>query len=154
MSSCSVTDHVTLAKLLSHRMGVMILPPHSGAGRTRVRVTALFFLFLSGRLGFQGDPLVAQMVESACNAGDQGSTPGWGKIPWRRKWHPTPVFFLPGKSYGWRNLAGYSPWGHKELDTTEWLCLRTGHSYQLSFPCGLSVPLSHFDRGIVKRQNR
>ena len=30
------------------------------------------------------------------------------KIPWRRKWQPTPVF-LPGKSHGQRNLAGYSP---------------------------------------------
>ena len=35
------------------------------------------------------------------------------KIPWRRKWRPTPVF-LPGKSHGWRSLAGYSPWDHKE----------------------------------------
>ena len=33
-------------------------------------------------------------------------------IPWRRKWQPTPVF-LPGESHGQRNLAGYSPWGHK-----------------------------------------
>ena len=33
------------------------------------------------------------------------------KIPWRRKWQPTPVF-LPGKSHGQRSLAGYSPWGH------------------------------------------
>ena len=41
-------------------------------------------------------------------------------IPWRRKWQPTPVF-LPGKPHGWRNLVGYSPWGHKELDVTEWL---------------------------------
>ena len=40
------------------------------------------------------------------------------KIPWRRKWEPTPVF-LPVKSHGERSLAGYSPWGHKELDTTE-----------------------------------
>ena len=31
---------------------------------------------------------------------------------WRRKWQPTPVF-LPGESYGQRNLAGYCPWGHK-----------------------------------------
>ena len=31
-----------------------------------------------------------------------------GKIPWRRKWQPTPVF-LPGKFHGWRSLAGYSP---------------------------------------------
>ena len=36
------------------------------------------------------------------------------------KWHPTPVP-LPGKSDGWRSLVGYSPWGRKESDTTEWL---------------------------------
>ena len=41
-----------------------------------------------------------------------------GKIPQRWKWQPTPVF-LPGKSHGQRSLAGYSPWGCKELDTTE-----------------------------------
>ena len=41
-----------------------------------------------------------------------------GKIPWRRKWQPTAVF-LPGKSHGKRRLADYSPWGYKELDTTE-----------------------------------
>ena len=35
-----------------------------------------------------------------------------GKIPWRRKWQPTPVF-LPGESHRQRSLAGYSPWGRK-----------------------------------------
>ena len=46
---------------------------------------------------------------------------GWvGKIPWRRKWQPTPVF-LPGKFHGWKSLVGYSPWGLKELDMPEWL---------------------------------
>ena len=35
-----------------------------------------------------------------------------------RKWQPTPVV-LPGESHGQRSLVGYSPWGHKELDTTE-----------------------------------
>ena len=35
-----------------------------------------------------------------------------GKIPWRRKRLPTPVF-LPGKSHGQKSLAGYSPWGSK-----------------------------------------
>ena len=44
------------------------------------------------------------------------------KIPWRRKWQPTPVF-LPGKPHGQRRLAGYSPWGHKELDVVERLCI-------------------------------
>ena len=38
----------------------------------------------------------------------------------RRKWQPTPVF-LPGKSHGWRSQVGYSPRGHKESDTPEWL---------------------------------
>ena len=47
----------------------------------------------------------------------------WGrKIPWRRKWHPTPVL-LPGKFHGPKNLTGYSTWGLHELDTTEILSI-------------------------------
>ena len=62
--------------------------------------------------------------------------PRVGKIPWRRKCQPTPVF-LPGESHGggcfgeWRlhgeshgdggTLAGCSPWGHKESDMIEQL---------------------------------
>ena len=42
-----------------------------------------------------------------------GFNPWVGKIPWRRKWPPTPVL-LPGKFHGWRRLVGYSPWGCKE----------------------------------------
>ena len=41
-----------------------------------------------------------------------------GKIPWRSKWQPTPVF-LPGEFHGQSSLTGYSPWGRKDLDTTE-----------------------------------
>ena len=41
-----------------------------------------------------------------------------GKIPWRRKWQPTPVF-LPGKSHGERSLVGCSPWNHKK-STNNW----------------------------------
>ena len=36
------------------------------------------------------------------------------KIPWRRKWQPTPVY-LPEKSYGQRSLVGYRPKGHKRV---------------------------------------
>ena len=43
------------------------------------------------------------------------------KIPWRRAWQPTQVF-LPGESRGQGSLAGYRPWGHKELETTEHWC--------------------------------
>ena len=46
------------------------------------------------------------------------------KIPWRRKWHPIPVF-LPGESHGQRSLEGYSPWGYKVSDMTEWLGTNT-----------------------------
>ena len=51
-----------------------------------------------------------------------GFDPRVRKIPWRRKWQPTPVF-LAGKSHGQRSLAGYSPWQAmcKESDTTEQL---------------------------------
>ena len=90
--------------------------------------------------------------ESTCNAGDPGSIPGSGrstgegigysfqyswvslvaqlinnlpamretwvwKIPWRRERLPTPVFW-PGEFHGL-----YSPWGHKESDTTERLSI-------------------------------
>ena len=47
-----------------------------------------------------------------------------GKISWRRKWQPTPVF-LPGKSHGQRSLAGMWAWGHKRLGhdlVTEHVC--------------------------------
>ena len=40
------------------------------------------------------------------------------KIPWRRKWQPTPVF-LPGEFHGQRRLVGHSPWGHRESEMTE-----------------------------------
>ena len=40
------------------------------------------------------------------------------KIPWRKKWQPTLVFF-PGKFHRQRSLMGYSPWGLKESDMTE-----------------------------------
>ena len=42
---------------------------------------------------------------------------GW-EIPWKRQWLRIPVF-LPGDFHGQRSLVGHSPWGHKELDTTE-----------------------------------
>ena len=51
------------------------------------------------------------------------------KIPCGREWLPTPVF-LPGEYHGQRSLVCFSPWGHRESDTTEWLTLRKkqGHS--------------------------
>ena len=66
--------------------------------------------------------------KSIClQCGRPGFEPWVGKIHWRRKWQPTPVF-LPGKSHGQRSLAGYSPRGRKELDTTKRLHFRWHHS--------------------------
>ena len=44
---------------------------------------------------------------------------GW-EDPLEKEMATTPVL-LPGKSHGRKSLIGYSPWGRKELDTTEWL---------------------------------
>ena len=61
-----------------------------------------------GGQGFHGS---SDHKESACQCRRQEFNPWIGKIPWRRKWHPTPVF-LPGE-FRQRNLAGYSQWGHR-----------------------------------------
>ena len=64
--------------------------------------------------------LVAYMVKNLPATWETGFHPWVGKIPWRRKWQPSPVF-LPGEFHGQRSLVGYSPWGCKELDLTEQL---------------------------------
>ena len=56
------------------------------------------------------------LIESTCSAGDLGSIPGLGRSPGEGS-RSDPVFW-PGEFHGL-----YSPWGHKELDTTERLSL-------------------------------
>ena len=81
-------------------------------------------------LGFPGG---SDGKASAClQSGRPGFDPWVGKIPWRRKWHPTPVL-LPGKSHGWRTLVGYSPWGR-----------RVGHDW------ATSLSLSYTHRGLPR----
>ena len=72
---------------------------------------------------WKGFPGGSDGKESACNAGDLGSIPGL-----RREWLPNPIF-LPGEAHGQRSLAGYSPWGRKESDTTEQLSAHTRVSW-------------------------
>ena len=62
---------------------------------------------------------MAQVVKNLpANAGDirDRCNPWVGKVSWRRKWKPTPVF-LPGESHRQRNLAGYGPWSCKESES-------------------------------------
>ena len=60
--------------------------------------------------------------ESACNAGDPGSIPGWGRYPREGNGNqPTPVFLLG--EFQDRGAWHHIPWGCKESDTTEQLAL-------------------------------
>ena len=68
----------------------------------------------------RGFPCSTSGKVSNCQCKRCECDPWVGKIPWRRKWQPTPVF-LPGESHGERRLVGYSPWGRKESNRTEWL---------------------------------
>ena len=72
-------------------------------------------------LDYSGASLGARMVMNVPSM-QETHDPWFGKVSWRRKWLPTPVF-LPGKFHGERSLAGYSLWGCKELGTTEGLTL-------------------------------
>ena len=80
--------------------------------------------------------------ESACQCRRPGFDPWAGKIPWKRKWHSTPVF-LPGELHGQRNLVGYSPWGRKESDMTE-------HTHKVSKSkwAGARPPMSRGDAAV------
>ena len=62
--------------------------------------------------------LVAQMVNSLPAMQGTRFDLWVGKIPWRKKWQPTPVL-LPWKFHAQRSLVGYSPWCCEESDTTE-----------------------------------
>ena len=65
------------------------------------------------RMGFPG----GSDSKKICLQGRRPRFSPWvGKIPWRRKWQPTPVF-VPEEFLGWRRLAGWR--AHKESDTME-----------------------------------
>ena len=61
---------------------------------------------------YTGFPCGLAGKESACNVEDLGSIPGLGRSPGEGKGYPLQYF-------GLENSMDYSPWGHKELDTTE-----------------------------------
>ena len=65
--------------------------------------------------------------------------PSFIYLPWRRKWHPTPVL-LPGESHGRRSLVGYSPWGGRERDSTE----RLHFPFSLYRSTNLAIICHHF----------
>ena len=77
-------------------------------------------------------------VKSIClQCGRPGFNPWVGKIPWRRKWQPIPVF-LPGKFHGRRSLAGYSPCGRR---VRTWLSEFTSPSALSSSNMSYTLPV-------------
>ena len=77
----------------------------------------LFLCFFGSNAG-RGLPMWLSGKESICQCTGLRFDPWVGKIPWRRKWQHI-TLFLPGEFHGQKSLAGYSPWGHTESDTTE-----------------------------------
>ena len=67
--------------------------------------------------------VVKNLVASAGDARDTGSTSDSGRAPGGGNGNPLPVF-LTEKFHGQRSLEGYSPWGCKEmaLSTARNLC--------------------------------
>ena len=70
---------------------------------------------ISYTVGFPGG---SDGKESPCNVGDLGLIPGLGISPEVGLGNPLQCSCLENP-HGQRNLVGYSPWGHKELDMTE-----------------------------------
>ena len=76
---------------------------------------------LAWRISWTEEPGGLQPIWSQRVGHDWVTELNWTELNthcWRKKWQPTPLF-LPGESHGQRNLAGYSPQGRKEWDTTK-----------------------------------
>ena len=65
-----------------------------------------FIITINGEWGFPDGSVVKNLPANTGDIKDTSSIPESGKMPWRRKWQPTPVF-LPGEFYRQRNLKGY-----------------------------------------------
>ena len=80
---------------------------------------------------FLGFPGSSDGKESACDLGDLGSMSGSGRSPGGGRGNPLQCSFLENP-HGQRSLAGYSPWGRKESETTE----RLSRAHRLLSSCG------------------
>ena len=106
-----------------------IYPPRAGIScelcKCKLYLSFLLTSFFPGPLSLfkrayylsSGLPWWLSGKESFCQCRQMWFDPWSGKIPWKRKWQPTPVFW-PRESQGQGSLVDYSPWGRKELDTT------------------------------------
>ena len=91
-----------------------------GVAKSRTRLIDFHFHFLRTPSHTKGFPHGSGGKGSTCQCRRCGFDLWVETIPWRRKWQATAVFFSR-EFHGWRSLVGYTPWGHKQLDMTEWL---------------------------------
>ena len=79
-------------------------------------------------------PLWISSKEPVCQCRRHGFDPWVGKIPWRRKWQPIPVF-LSGQSFGQMSLADYSPSVHNRVGY-DWVTKQQQYKQQsrVAFP--------------------
>ena len=98
-------------------------------------------------------PSGARGKEPACQCRrltEVGSIPGWGRSPGGGHGNPLQYSCLENP-HGQRSLAGYSPWGLKALDMTEWL---TQHSMDLYRQWGGVLPVMLRNQGNLFRGDR
>jgi len=101
--------------VLSLKSGSNLSPQWGMDNRARINFIHMLFLLRVTR-SRKGFPCGSAGKESACYAGDLGSIPGLGRSPREGKRYPF-------QYSGLENSMDYSPWGRKELDTTEQLLL-------------------------------
>ena len=90
-------------------------------GMKQIKMLILWFVF-GVRILFWDFPSGSVGKEFACNAGDtgdMGSIPGLARSPGGENGNPLQYSCLENPMHRALNLTGYSPWGHKESDTTE-----------------------------------
>ena len=86
-------------------------------------LTWLLLLFFQLWLVICWLPWWFRVKESPCQCRRCRFDPWVGKIPWRRKWQPTPVFFLE-KFCGQKSLVCFSPWVGHNLLTKQQLAMQ------------------------------
>ena len=105
--------------------------PGSSAGKCKAMQETLV-QFLGGKVSLERDRLPTPVFlgfpgrsdnkESAGRVGDLDSIPGWGRSPGAGPGNPLQYSCLENP-HGQRSLVGYSPWSHKDSDTTERLSI-------------------------------
>ena len=134
LSTCPIHISVPQSCFLESILNIVAKLFFSKQRHLVTNLLATFQLLQNKTCGLKDLPGGSVSKEFACNTGRPRFHPWVRKVPWRRKWQPTPGF-LPGESHRQRSLVSYSSWGCKELS-------RTRLSNYKRFCIGLHLPTS------------